>query len=111
MTTDTNAAIVAALATVAATATPRPAANGKVLFILSEAVTFNGEVIKDFAYRRATGRDMRKALNTPKNGDRYLGLMVDLAELPEAFFLSLAGPDFMAFTDVLDGFFSRPQAT
>jgi hypothetical protein len=110
MTTDTNAAIVQALANVAATATTR-APNGKILFPLSEPVTFNGEVFKDFAYRRATGRDMRKALNTPKSGDRYLGLMVDLCEMPEAFFLTLAGPDFMAFTDVLDGFFSRPQAT
>ena len=81
----------------------------RILMALSEPVEFNGETVSEISYRKATGRDMRKALNIGKVGDRYMALAVDLLEMPEAFFNLIPGNDFMAVTDVIDGFFAKPQ--
>lgn len=89
---------------------PAAAPKARTVYTLSEPVDFNGETIAEISYRRATGRDMRKALNTGKTGDRYMGLAVDLFEMPESFFDRISGPDFMAVTDILDGFFKPAPA-
>lgn len=113
--TDTNAAIVAALTSMTAGATPaapRPAANGKILFPLSEPVTFNGEVRRDFSYRIPTGRDLRKWLNSRKGiGDDALALMVDITEEPSTFFDIITGVDFMAFYNALQPFLNGVRPT
>ncbi len=83
----------------------------RLVYTLSEEVTFGGETFTDLEYRAATGRDVRKGLNIPKLGDRYLALAIDLFEQPEDFFLSLPAGDFAAITDIIDGFFERrPRA-
>lgn len=90
---------------------PTASAQDRFVYTLRKPVTYNGETVSEIAYRAATGRDMRKALNTPQSGDRYIGLMVDLCERPAQFFDALSGPDFMALTDCIDVFFERPRKT
>lgn len=77
-------------------------------FKLCEPVEFNGETVAAISYRRAKGRDIRKALNLRPVGDRYMSLAVDVFEMPEAFFDEMGAQDFMAMTDILDVFFERP---
>lgn len=83
----------------------------KTVFPLSAPVTFNGETYSEVTYRPATGRDMRKFLNGGRTGDKYTALMVDLCELPEAFFDAMPAGEYMALSDVMDGFFKRGPAT
>jgi Phage tail assembly chaperone proteins, E, or 41 or 14 len=91
-----------------------PVPTGKTAFPLAYAVEFMGETHAEIKYRRPNGGDMRKFLNTPKDrGDAMSASMVDLCELPQAFFDKLDGADYMAFANVLQGFLSgvRPTLT
>ena len=92
MATDASSAAIAA-------ANGSPAAKGgKIVFLLSEPVEFNGEVHVDITYRRPRGSDCRKWLNSNKGaGDDSLALMIDLSEMPSKFFDLIDGADFMAF--------------
>jgi hypothetical protein len=80
---------------------------------LSEPVEFNGEVYTEISYRKATARDMRKWLNGQGKkdlGDRYVEFLRDVTEQPAGLFDVLPSADFMALTDIVDGFFARPKA-
>ena len=80
-----------------------------LVYTLVEPVVDGKETVTELPYRKATGRDMRKMLNTSRRGDRYMIGMVDLFERPETFFNKVSGPDFMALTDIIDGFFKPAQ--
>ena len=99
-------------AAVAAVTAPPAVKGGKLVFMLSEPVEFNGEVHIDITYRRPRGSDCRKWLNANKGtGDDSLALMVDLTELPSRFFDLLDGADFMAFHFELQPFLRGVRAT
>jgi Phage tail assembly chaperone proteins, E, or 41 or 14 len=111
---DQNAAYAEAIAKLAAASAPAAlaplavVATGKTFFALSVPVTLNGETRNDISYRRPRGSDMRAYLNSRKGyGDDYQMLMVNLCELPDAFFDMMDGADFMAlanqFKPFLDG--------
>lgn len=107
MATDASTAAVAA-----ATGTPATSTGGKLVFMLSEPVEFNGDVIVDLTYRRPTGADCRKWLNANKGtGNDMLALMVDLTEQPSRFFDVMDGADFMAFNNELQPFLRGVRAT
>jgi hypothetical protein len=97
------------------TETTKPAVpTGKTAFPLAYAVEFMGETHAEIKYRRPNGGDMRKFLNSVKaRGDDLTAVMVDLSELPQAFFDKLDGADFMAFANELQVFLSgaRPTST
>jgi hypothetical protein len=76
---------------------------------LAKPITVGGSTYSKLPYREATGRDMRKAYNTPKYGDRILGLLVDVFELPDTFWDAVPAPVFMAAKEVVDNFFETAQ--
>jgi len=106
MATDASSAAIAA-------ANGSPAAKGgKIVFLLSEPVEFNGEVHVDITYRRPNGADCRKWLNATKGtGDDIQALMVNLTELPSKFFDIMDGADFMALNNELQPFLRGARAT
>lgn len=93
------------------TKAPAAAPAGKLTFALAMPFQFNGQTCTEVTYRRPKGRDMRKFLGTAGAGNKYTAMAVDLCELPEQFFDEMDGADYMAFTDVLDGFFKRGPVT
>lgn len=85
--------------------------SAKLVFVLSEPVSFNGTLYSDITYRRPRGSDMRAWMNGRKGaGDDMLGLMVNLSELPSTFFDQLDGVDFMAFANELQVFLNGSRA-
>jgi len=99
------------IAVAAATGTPATK-GGKIVFMLNEPVEFNREVHVDLTYRRPRGADMRKWLNASKGaGNDIQALMVDLTELPSAFFDMMDGADFMAFSNELQPFLRGVRKT
>jgi len=106
MATDASSAAIAA-------ANGSPAAKGgKIVFLLSEPVEFNGEVHVDITYRRPNGADCRKWLNATKGtGDDIQALMVNLTELPSKFFDIMDGADFMALNNELQPFLRGARKT
>lgn len=94
-----------------ATADKTDAEKAKPLvYVLSEPVEWNKQTYVELPYRKATGRDMKKMLNIPKSGDRYHAALKDIFEMPEGFWDVVPGGDYMACTDIIDGFFARPKS-
>lgn len=92
--------------------TKTAAPGARTLYTFSEPVTFNGETITELGYRRATARDIRQHYNrsgTPL-GDKYVAFLVNITEMPAAFFDELPAGDFVALTNLVDGFFAVPKA-
>jgi hypothetical protein len=94
------------------TKTDAPNTSSKLMFTLDVPVTYQGETHADITYRRPNGGDMRKYLNGRGGmGDDIVNLMVDICELPKAFFDSLDGMDFMAFSTELQPFLTGARKT
>lgn len=91
---------------------PSKPAPARTLYTLSEAVTFNGETVIEIDYRKPTARDMRKWFNSQGKplGDRYSAFLADVCEKPAAFFDEIPAADYLALTDIVDGFFKRPAS-
>jgi hypothetical protein len=92
---------------------PQKTSIERTTYTLSEPVEINGEIITEIAYRKVTARDMRKWLNGQGKkdlGDRYVEFLQDICEQPAKLFDVLAAGDFMALTDIVDGFFARPKS-
>lgn len=92
------------------TAAATPAS--RTIYTLSEPVDYNGETVAEIAYRKPTARDMRMWFNSQSVkglGDRYVDFLVNVCEMPAAFFDAIPPGDWMALTDIVDGFFARPK--
>jgi hypothetical protein len=89
-----------------------PVSIDQINFPLAYAVTYKGETHTELKYRRPNGAEMKRFLNSGGNhGDNVTRVMVDLCELPAAFFDLLDGEDFMAFANVVQGFLNGSRKT
>lgn len=85
-------------------------ANTRYVYTLGYPVTFQNEEITDIEYRRPKGRDVRAAFKVRgEGGDMYTYMLTAVCEQPEALFDALDGSDFVALTDIVDGFLSPPK--
>jgi hypothetical protein len=85
-------------------------ANTRYVYTLAYPITFQNEEITDIEYRRPKGRDVRAAFKVRSaGGDMYTSMMVAICEQPEGLFDALDGSDFVAMTDIVDGFLSPPK--
>lgn len=85
-------------------------ANTRYVYTLAYPVTFQNEKITDIEYRRPKGRDVRAAFKVRSaGGDMYTSMLAAICEQPEALFDVLDASDFVALTDIVDGFLSPPK--
>jgi hypothetical protein len=84
----------------------------KEIFKLDYPVTFQGETVKEISYRRPNGGDMRKFMNGKQGyGQDVVNLLVDICELPQAFFDQLDGTDYSALANAMQPFLAGVRKT
>ena len=94
------------------TETAAPAGKTKLFFKLDFPVVFQGETISDLTYRRPNGGDMRKYANGKGGyGTDLTALLVDICELPMAFFDAMDGADYSALCNEMQPFLMGARKT
>jgi hypothetical protein len=103
--------------TAVATETPAPKVvppvpTGKIAFPLNYAVTYLNTIYTDVPYRRPNGADMRKYANGKQGyGTDLTNLLVDVCELPLAFFDLMDGTDYSALCNEMQPFLTGARKT